>query len=144
MHTLEGCVVLFGSLNHTKQQLTAARKAFLPEDCRLHASRFTLFAGCPVWGLLQLGVQVARSTSSLRAALDAARQLHTAHCLAHVVSPVQVKQRLAAAIKAFLHFDSDGSPECQEQQAPQDGGQEALGSNFAEHNGAGPGEEDGM
>ena len=66
--------------------------------------------------------------------------MHSAQ--AHISS--QVKQRLAAAIKVFLHLDSDGSPECQEQHAPQDVGQEALGSNFAEHNGVGPGEEDGM
>ena len=71
--------------------------------------------------------------------------MHTAHS-AWLTSPLllQVKQRLAAAIKAFLHLDNGGSPECQEQQASQDGGQEALGSNFAERNGVGPGQEDGM
>ena len=72
MRTLEGCPVLLGSLRHFKQQLTAARAAFLPDNCMLHASRFNSYAGCYVWGLLQLGVHVAGSNSSLHVALDAA------------------------------------------------------------------------
>ena len=130
-----------GLRNASSSSLLQPERAFLPDNCTLHASRFTLYAECYVqgWECLLPG-QPAACGQSL--ALHGKRTVPTAW----LTSPflLQVKQRLAAAIKAFLHFDSDGSPEYQGQQAPQDGAQEALGSNFVEHNGVGPGEEDGM
>ena len=118
-------------------------RASLPDNRMLHASRSTSYAGCYAWGLLQLGVQVARGAAAGVQPLPLHDRctLPIAWLTSHLL--LQVKQRLAAAIKAFLHLDSNG-PECQEHHAPPDGGQEALGSNFAERNRVRPGEEDGM